>query len=147
MVALRLAVALLALCVASAGADGPSEPELIESRLVHLRSGPVREWSSFPETADAQRLELTFSAAKNADEVTLRLRQQDVKQPWFVILNGTKVGELVRDENNLVFYLPVPPGWPPTPTTFASARLNWSFARGQMLSACSQRGHGRTPGP
>jgi len=110
MVIFRLALAFLPLCGASAVAKGPSKPEQIESRFLHLRSGPVREWSSFPETADAQRLELSFSATKNAGEVTLRLRQQDVKQPWFVILNDTKVGELARDENDLVLYLPVPPG-------------------------------------
>ena len=53
---------------------------MIDSRLIHLRSGQVREWSSFPEQADAVILERRFEARKNQAEAALRLRQQDVKQ-------------------------------------------------------------------
>jgi hypothetical protein len=38
------------------------------------------------------------------------LRQQDVKQAWRVLLNGKSLGELVRDENDQILYLPIPTG-------------------------------------
>ena len=77
-------------------------PIVIEPALVHLRSGQDREWATFPEVAGERQLERTFTAKTNADELTLLLRQQDVKQGWNVVLNGTKLGELVRDERQRV---------------------------------------------
>lgn len=76
--------------------------QVIEPGWKHLRSGTEREWAEFPQTPDGQRLELTFSARKNATEHTLVVRQKDVKQGWQVALNGHKLGELARDENSMV---------------------------------------------
>ena len=97
--------AALASFLTFAGRDALAQRQIVEPRLVHLRSGPVREWSSFPGEAEAAHLELRFDAAKNAGEAALRLRQQDVKQAWRVLLNGKSLGELVRDENDQVLYL------------------------------------------
>jgi len=83
---------------------------MIEPQLRHLRSGPVREWSSFPERPDADHLEVRVSTLKNAGEAALRLRQHDVKQSWRVLLNGKSLGELVKDENDQIVYLPIPAG-------------------------------------
>ncbi len=82
----------------------------ILSEMQHLRSGPVREWSDFPEEAKDQRLDITFSAKANATEATLLLRQQDVKQAWLVELNGQKLGELIRDESDLSHGFPIAAG-------------------------------------
>jgi hypothetical protein len=82
----------------------------IEPRFVHVRNETVREWSSFPAQAEGVHLEVRFTAAANAGEFALRLRQQDVKQTWRVLLNGKPLGELIRDEADLVFYLPIAPG-------------------------------------
>lgn len=89
------------------GDDAAAERIDMEPRLVHLRSDAAREWSSFPERPDEQALERRFRAAANAQEFALRVRQQDVKQSWRVLLNGKRLGELVRDEADLVFYLPI----------------------------------------
>jgi hypothetical protein len=83
---------------------------MIEPRLVHLRSGPVREWSSFPEQPEAGHLEVRFAAEKNAGELALRLRQSDVKQSWRVMLNGKSLGELLKDENDQILCLPIAGG-------------------------------------
>jgi hypothetical protein len=80
----------------------------LHPKLVHLRNEPTREWSSFPAQAENTKLELSFAAETNAKEFALRIRQQDVKQLWRVLLNGKPLGELIRDEADLVFYLPVP---------------------------------------
>lgn len=82
----------------------------IEDSLVHLRSDGAREWSNFPEQAQAVELERTFASAANATTWTLSLRQQDVKQSWDVRLNGKSLGRLVRDEMDLRTDFTVPPG-------------------------------------
>ena len=81
----------------------------LSTRLTHLRNEPAREWSSFPEQAENTRLEIRFAASANDKEQTLRIRQQDVKQLWRVLLNGKPLGELIRDEADIVWYLPIPP--------------------------------------
>ena len=82
----------------------------VESKIVHLRIEGPREWSSFPETPDAHLLKRSFVATQNATPVFLRLRQQDVKQIWHVELNGTSIGKLRIDENDMVEYFVVPAG-------------------------------------
>jgi hypothetical protein len=109
-VAFYLAAVGAAVLAAAAVAGLAAEPVAIEPRLVHLRSDAAREWSSFPEKADGAHLELKFAATKNEGEQTLRLRQQDVKQGWRMLLNGKPLGQLVRDEADMVVYLPIAAG-------------------------------------
>ena len=56
----------------------PAVGETLDGKLHHLRSGKTREWSEFPATAESDRLELSFGAAKNAAVATLVLRQRVV---------------------------------------------------------------------
>lgn len=83
------------------------ESKFIEPNLVHLRSRPEPEWSGFPEVAPTQ-WKVTFSASKNSSESSLLLRQQDVKQSWAVSVNSKRIGELYRDENDMVTGLVIP---------------------------------------
>lgn len=85
-------------------------PTVLDARLHHLRAGGTREWADFPAEAEGPGLALTFRAAANAGEQTLRLRQQDVKQAWKVLLNGRELGRLLADENDTELALPVPAG-------------------------------------
>jgi hypothetical protein len=103
----RLGLILAALFFASAV---HADERIILAGLHHLRVSTQREWSEFPERAQAQRLMVRFSAAANSAEQTLRLRQQDVKQQWRVSLNEKELGKLALDENDTVIYLAVPPG-------------------------------------
>ncbi len=92
-------------------ADAESfERQSIEPRMLHLRSGTEREWIEFPEIAQRQRLDVTFDSTKNTSEHTLVMRQQDVKQNWSVTLNGKKLGELARDENDMIVTFAIPIG-------------------------------------
>src|SRR5688572_26889800 len=84
---------LASLSNAVRGDEQLSKPQIIEPRFVHLREG-IREWSSFPEAPATARLEVRFAAAKNDREYALRLRQQDVKQAWRMLLNDKPLGEL-----------------------------------------------------
>jgi hypothetical protein len=98
------AVALLAPAPAAGG------PLVVDARLHHLRAGGQREWSDFPAEAEGASLTVKFRAQANAGEQTLRLRQQDVKQTWKVVLNGKELGRLIADENDTTIVLPVPAG-------------------------------------
>src|SRR5437868_14037348 len=100
-----LAVALLTL-----PAPAVAAPTVLDARLHHLRAGTVREWADFPAEAEGPSLTVRFRAAKNPAEQTLRLRQQDVKQTWKVLLNGKDLARLVADENDTELALAVPPG-------------------------------------
>src|SRR5688572_1364370 len=84
--------------------------QVLDPGLHHLRAGAAREWAEFPETPEGPDLAVRFPAARNPGEVTLRLRQEDVKLAWRVVLNGAELGRLVTDENALVLQLVVPAG-------------------------------------
>ena len=93
----------------------PAQPILakaivLDPRLHHLRAGDQREWSDFPAKAEAASLTLRFSSERNAGEWALRLRQQDVKQTWKVLLNDKELTRLPPDENDQVLYFPLPAG-------------------------------------
>src|SRR5262245_45075169 len=92
-------VVLASRATLAAAADEPAR--WLERPLHHLRIKGPREWSEFAETPERSHLELKFAATKNDAEQTLRLRQQDVKQAWHVLLNGKRTGQLVRDENDM----------------------------------------------
>jgi hypothetical protein len=100
-----LSLALLA-CAGLAAA----KPITVTDRLHHVRATEQREWSDFPAKPEGPNLSLSFRSDRNEGEWTLRLRQQDVKQTWKVLLNGKELARLPPDENDMVIYLPVPAG-------------------------------------
>uniref|UniRef100_A0A7C2NWZ8 Polymerase/histidinol phosphatase N-terminal domain-containing protein n=1 Tax=Schlesneria paludicola TaxID=360056 RepID=A0A7C2NWZ8_9PLAN len=99
----------LCLIVVFMFADTAAAQTLAEG-MRHLRSGAEREWLSFPERAGGSTWEIPFAADANAGEWTLHLRQQDVKQTWQVLLNDQPLGEMVRDENDIVIAFAIPEG-------------------------------------
>ena len=88
----------------------PLERLSIEPEMLHLRSGVEREWAEFPESAQRHQLDVSFDSSGNATEYTLVARQQDVKQKWTVTLNGKNLGELVRDEKDMMVTFAIPIG-------------------------------------
>lgn len=84
--------------------------QFLDPTLHHIRISSQREWSDFPEVPEGPRLVVRFQAQRNAGECTLRLRQQDIKQTWKVLLNAKDLGRLVSDENDQVICLPIPSG-------------------------------------
>ncbi len=93
------------------GGEARARNWALDAKLHHLRATERREWADFPAVPEAARLSLTFRAEPNAGEWSLRLRQQDVRQTWKVLLNGKQLGRLIQDENDAVVYFKVPPGW------------------------------------
>ena len=79
-------------------------------KMWHLRQSEKREWAEFPEKPDAPRLVIKFSSKANKVEHALRVRQQDVKQRWNVLLNGKALGRLRVDENDMIVYFKVMAG-------------------------------------
>jgi hypothetical protein len=105
---LRWAIALVltATIVSAAAADS----RVIDPALHHLRFGPNREWADFPQSAEGPSRSVRFKSDRNAAEWSLRLRHQDVRQTWRLLLNGKELGRLRPDENDMVVYFPVPAG-------------------------------------
>src|SRR5262245_28203953 len=101
---------LVALAVLLPGGAALARVIEIDPGLHHLRAGEPREWREFPARSEAAGLSVSFKSESNAAEWALRLRQQDVKQTWRVLLNGKEIGRLVNDENDQVIYLAVPAG-------------------------------------
>lgn len=99
--------ASMAAAASESASSSASVPVVIEPRWRHLRQLEPQEWASFPLQPDGKSLEATFAARQNDGEWTLRLRQADVKQVWRVLLNEKPLGELVRDEQEMVIYLPI----------------------------------------
>jgi hypothetical protein len=87
-----------------------AKERVLDARLHHLRVGAEREWSDFPLKAEVPSLVVRFEAERNAGEWALRLRQQDVRQTWKVLLNGKEIGRLLNDENDTILYVPIPAG-------------------------------------
>lgn len=103
--------AYLLVCVGLVSAEpATAGPVVIEAPLHHLRAGTQREWADFPAEARGASLTTKFQSKANTGEQTLRLRQQDVKQTWKVLLNGKELGRLITDENYTELVLPVPAG-------------------------------------
>src|SRR5688572_9868850 len=98
------------LVVVGLAAPAAGGPVVVDARLHHLRPGPTREWADFPAEAAGDRLTATFRPARIEGVQTLRLRHQDVKQTWRVLLNGKELGRLPPDENDAELVLPVPAG-------------------------------------
>jgi hypothetical protein len=92
-------------------ASASARQRVLQERAHHLRSGADPEWRDSAGHAHTRHLALEFTvAAANATEQTLVLRQEDVKQPWRLLVNGRAVGLLHQDENPLVAYWAIPPG-------------------------------------
>jgi hypothetical protein len=102
---------LLVGTVLGTAGPAPAKPLVIDPGLHHLRAGEPREWSDFPARPEGPNLSLRFPCEGNSAEWSLRLRQQDVKQTWKILLGGKELGRLIGDENDQVIYLPVPAGW------------------------------------
>src|SRR5690348_10167724 len=81
---------------------------VLDAPLHHLRAGLEREWSDFPEKAEGPRLVVRFQSAPNTSEWTLRLRQQDVRQIWRLLLQDKEIGRLQQTEDDTVIFLPIP---------------------------------------
>ena len=80
---------------------------VLTDQMHHLRQMEPREWSTFPEKAEATKLELNFEAKAEARERCLSLRQQDVKDNWTISLNGEQLGKLHINEIDMRVYYEV----------------------------------------
>ena len=98
--------ALLAGC---ASVDDPSRS--LAGSGIHLRLAGDPEWEEFAgRIPHGKQLDLNFEAKANPAEQTLFLRQDNVKKPWPVTLNGKKLGELHKQEHPLIMTWALPPG-------------------------------------
>jgi len=84
---------------------------VLNIQRLHLGNPETPEWEWFAARApDARRLDLRFKAQPNSREATLFIRQDDVRQDWFVELNGRRLGKLFLMEADLVHSIAIAPG-------------------------------------
>ncbi len=108
LVLVALSTFRLASCPAAAAAG---QPLVLNQQRLHLGVPGRPEWEEFAgHTPDATRLDLRFQAQTNSRPATLFIRQENVRQDWFVELNGRRLGKLFLMEADLVHTLLVPPG-------------------------------------
>ena len=109
MPALRINILL---CIFMAGFLMPellsAQVQILDRDVHHIRSTAEREWSFYPEVANRDRLILDFNSEANASPVTLKLRQNDVKQRWAITLNDVPLGNLHANESLITAYFTIP---------------------------------------
>jgi hypothetical protein len=106
---MRLLIVLFTL-LSHAGLVAAAEIPIVRDKQL-LRSGTTPEWNQYSaEVVDGQSFERSFEVANGEDFATLVLRQIDVKQDWQIRLNDQVLGSLIRDENDLNQYIPIPSG-------------------------------------
>lgn len=82
----------------------------IDAAMHHLGTPGEPEWQEFAgDRAEGTSWKADFPSHANEREVTLRMRQRDVKLEWPIKLNGRAIGRLVENEADLVHTLRVPP--------------------------------------
>jgi hypothetical protein len=102
-------VLLLGAALSASGSD--LWRQILDSKRYHLGVAGLAEWSEFEtSTPHGPQLDLTFTAAVNAAEATLFIRQRNVKVTWNVLLNGMKIGVLEPLTQPLVCALSIPAG-------------------------------------
>ena len=74
----------------------------------YLRNGDSKEWARFPATVNDKQLSLQFEMGSTMNNVTLSLRQYDVKQNWRIVINDQDVGGLIEDEKDMITYFDLP---------------------------------------
>ncbi|NNE90597.1 MAG: CehA/McbA family metallohydrolase [Verrucomicrobiales bacterium] len=87
-----------------------AEKQVVDSAFHHLRNAEPREWTHYPDTVEAEKLQLQFDAGNPESWKLLTLRQKGTKQTWTVTLNGEKIGQLQRDHNHLEHGITIPGG-------------------------------------
>lgn len=86
-------------------------PLVLNTQRLHLGNPDAPEWEWFAaRPPDARRLDLRFKAQANDRETTLFIRQDDVRQDWFVGLNGRRLGKLFLMEADLVYAIAIGSG-------------------------------------
>ncbi len=110
IVAACLSIAWSTACWGTIARAEDSSVFTVEPNLIHLRNSEPREWASFPPQADAQQLNLEFDSQPKDTPGTLTLTQSDVKESWTLTLNSKRLGQLVRDENELQTDFLIPGG-------------------------------------
>jgi hypothetical protein len=107
----RNAIWTIALVLLVAGSQDVRSQVVIDAHRHHLGTAGRPQWQEFAGSEPEGRgLELRFEGRANPAEVTLLIRQRDVKLEWDVRLNDRRIGRLHPMEAAIVYALAVPAG-------------------------------------
>ena len=99
------------LMLAIAGAmqrDAVAVELILEPRMRHLRNAEPREWTEFPEKAEATDLTYTFEVTETFRPQTLRLRHRDLRRDWIISLDGQLLIRVPQGDQDATTFWPLP---------------------------------------
>ena len=104
---IRTSYIFIIVAVLSSGASH-GQSRILDSTMHYLRNGDSKEWAVFPTTVNDKQLSIRFEMVGAKDNLTLSLRQFDVKQNWRILINDQDVGGLIEDEKDMITYFDLP---------------------------------------
>ncbi|MCE9604227.1 MAG: CehA/McbA family metallohydrolase [Planctomycetia bacterium] len=105
---LRIVVSVASLAAVTVEQARGAE-QVLEPKLRHLRNAEPREWSEFPERAEATELRLPFEVANEFRPQTLVLRHRDLRRDWIIYLDGRELIRLPQGDQDATTFWPVSP--------------------------------------
>jgi len=103
-------LATMASAVCSMGGLPVAAVELVlDAKMRHLRNAEPREWTEFPEQAEAKELTYSFEVTKEFRPQTLRLRHRDLRRDWIISLDGQVLIRVPQGDQDATTFWPLPP--------------------------------------
>lgn len=103
-------LAAIASAVCSMGGLPVAAVELVlDAKMRHLRNAEPREWTEFPEQAEAKELTYSFEVTKEFRPRTLRLRHRDLRRDWIISLDGQTLVRVPQGDQDATTFWPLPP--------------------------------------
>jgi hypothetical protein len=81
---------------------------VLEPKMRHLRNAEPREWTEFPEKAEATDLTYTFEVTETFRPQTLRLRHRDLRRDWIISLDGQVLIRIPQGDQDATTFWPLP---------------------------------------
>lgn len=81
---------------------------ILEPKMRHLRNAEPREWTEFPEKAEAADLTYTFEVTDTFRPQTLRLRHRDLRRDWIISLDGQQLIRIPQGDQDATTFWPLP---------------------------------------
>ena len=88
--------------------DAAAAELVLEPKMRHLRNAEPREWTEFPEKAEATDLTYSFEVTDTFRPQTLRLRHRDLRRDWIISLDGQVLIRIPQGDQDATTFWPLP---------------------------------------
>lgn len=111
--AVRLAIAWMFVGLGWLGtlaAEARAAELMLEPKMRHLRNAEPREWTEFPEQAEAKELSYSFEVTETFRPQTLVVRHRDLRRDWLLTLDGQVLIRLAQGDQDATTFWPLDAG-------------------------------------